>query len=514
MEQTDTPDDTADDDLFLRVKQIVLTLIRENRGTRPDVEELRTRAAAAGIAGGRELDAACARLGRANLLRPADHRPQSVPSGENEARSLSREQRDRFRDLLVPQDLPDSDDDLDDDSKEYKRYQQEWNRILREEHASDLPDWIVEAYISQAQELAQRSTRNSLAHCGIYAAVNAGLIAVWTATGMGFPWVVFPAFGWLMGLASDVASTGRRRRHAQELSAGSRPTPRQLVQLRSLRNVREKHESNVAVNPFIILGLTVFNLVGSTFPWAIFPGVALAVSTAGSATKLRRKVAAIRSRLEQLGFRLPTRAERTRLKRSRRKEEGSGHFLSQASAPTTVGGQARQIAAQIGDQLDRLESEGSRRDEIRTVVEECVNLVYALESKRDEVASVLAEVGRSELEKERRRLGELKSASGDAKLRQEYDRMSEQIDRHIQSVAELEREREVIELRTQSALGSLRQLRVDLTRLERVSDPTELSTARMIESRTREMSDYLSDLRVAQDETGSSGSLPSISHEN
>lgn len=38
-------------------------------------------------------------------------------------------------------------------------------------------------------------------HVVLWGSVNLLLIVIWAVTGAGFPWFVFPLFGWLIGLA-------------------------------------------------------------------------------------------------------------------------------------------------------------------------------------------------------------------------------------------------------------------------------------------------------------------------
>jgi uncharacterized membrane protein len=43
-------------------------------------------------------------------------------------------------------------------------------------------------------------------HATVYLAVNLMLIVVWATTGAGYPWFVFPLFGWGVGLAAHFAA--------------------------------------------------------------------------------------------------------------------------------------------------------------------------------------------------------------------------------------------------------------------------------------------------------------------
>lgn len=57
----------------------------------------------------------------------------------------------------------------------------------------------------RASAIAQlRKKRDLQAHALAYVAVNAFLIAIWFATGVGFFWPMFPLFGWGIGLAFNV----------------------------------------------------------------------------------------------------------------------------------------------------------------------------------------------------------------------------------------------------------------------------------------------------------------------
>ncbi len=39
-------------------------------------------------------------------------------------------------------------------------------------------------------------------HFAVYVAVNAFLVVIWWVTGRGFPWFVFPLFGWGIGITA------------------------------------------------------------------------------------------------------------------------------------------------------------------------------------------------------------------------------------------------------------------------------------------------------------------------
>ncbi len=41
-------------------------------------------------------------------------------------------------------------------------------------------------------------------HVALYALVNAGLVVIWLVTGRGYPWFIWPLFGWGIGVLAHV----------------------------------------------------------------------------------------------------------------------------------------------------------------------------------------------------------------------------------------------------------------------------------------------------------------------
>ncbi len=490
MEKQDT---FRDEKLYTSLKSLALAFIREHGGRRATAAELVSKLDAGISATDEEIELVAERLRKQNFLRPEDHTPSVGPAPA--ATAMPVERRNAVRDLLVPEILPDSDDALDEDSKEYKHYQKQWDLILREEHVHDLPEWIVDAYRSQAQELAQRSSTATIKHMGIYLAVNTGLTAIWVTSGMGFPWVVFPAFGWLMGLSSDIASTICRRRHADLLTGSKRPSARHLPLLRSRQIAERKHLKEAIVNPTIVLGLTMFNLVTTSFPWAVIPGVILGVTALGSVVSLKSKQRESAKRLAQAGYEIEAK------KPWWRRILGSSPTPEPASisAPreTTTRSKAQALAREIHAQLERIGGSSHTHSEISETVDECARVVEELEQKHHELSELLAELDRDDLDRERADLAGHLASPEDNVLADEYRKAIAGIDRQLSGIQVLQREREVVSLRLQSAMGSLKQLRVDLARIQHAGSAEELSAAREIDERTREMSEYLRDLGAA-----------------
>lgn len=491
----------------------VLAFIREN-GYRPSQTEIRSRiesaAARRGVTDPSEIDSALQSLADRRLLRPEaryaadiagarDHRqPNAAPGTE-----LRRE---------IPDVLPE-DDDLDgddEDSQKIADFNRQWDRILDPACADTLPDWIVDAYTSQVREIANRSVRQTWRDIGLYAGVNAGLVGVWWISGAGFPWIVFPLFGWGIGIASQVGATLRRRRHSEEVSLFQRPTPRQLSLLRTLRKVREDFGASATGSIAVMGALVAFNAVTSPFPWSVFPIAALGAGVISKGIGFRSRLTEMKDKLSKEGFRLPARSERRKRRRgiSGDTDASDSSLLGHTDAGGNTGTQqpgaavskARALAAAIEGDLMRISDNERVREDIYPDVRDCVEQIETLERKRAMISRLLEEVSREQLSKERATLESDMADSDDAALREEYERSIEQLRRQEHSLSRLEREREVMRLRAQSALGALQQMRLELGRLTHLEHSTELRSASNLEARANELSTYIRDVAGAYEQ--------------
>ena len=55
-------------------------------------------------------------------------------------------------------------------------------------------------------------------HFTVYVIVNALLIVFWYYTGAGFPWFIFPLFGWGVGVAAHFIGVFRGRVYVEQLA--------------------------------------------------------------------------------------------------------------------------------------------------------------------------------------------------------------------------------------------------------------------------------------------------------
>ena len=66
-------------------------------------------------------------------------------------------------------------------------------------------------------------------HAAIYVVANLGFVAIWAATGAGYPWFVWPMLGWGIGIVSH----GLSLVYGPESARGLRAIDRELRRLQS-----------------------------------------------------------------------------------------------------------------------------------------------------------------------------------------------------------------------------------------------------------------------------------------
>ena len=99
-----------------------------------------------------------------------------------------------------------------------------------------------------------------------------------------------------------------------------------------------------------------------------------------------------------------------------------------------------------------------------------------------------------------RRAKDVEAGFVDDRLAAEYRRSIEQIDGQRQSFSELKTEREMLSLRTDTAVGALKQLKIDVVRARSSRSRAAETSLEDLRSRSTELSRYLSDLREAYEE--------------
>lgn len=360
-------------------------------------------------------------------------------------------------------------------------------RILQSVGRSD--EDVYTAYLSELRRRTNQERTGLAGHTTSFIGVNLMLFGVWFVTtgGSGFPWYLFPLLGWGIGYMSHRVGVMAREAELKQVEQMQQPSREQLDLHRRLWKSRRGLRTQLVSSGMTGALLATINVItGAGFPWALIP---IGFMTLGSITHWRTSTAEQRQIVSELN--------------------AGGFTLSGGAAPAGLGssgagtpvGEARLLRDELLKDLKSMDEAGAPLDaEVRGVLDTYMKQVEALSEALGEVDRLISEIPIADLERDRRRLSEQQQSAADERLAAEYRRSIEQIDVQRQAFSELKTEREMLSLRLETAVGALKQLRIDVGRARTTRGRTTEASLADLRSRSRELSQYLSDLRSAYEE--------------
>jgi len=328
-------------------------------------------------------------------------------------------------------------------------------------------------------------------HTTAYIGVNTLLAGLWVWSGTTFPWFLIPALGWGIGYVSHRVAVKTREQEFEQVEAMRAPTRRQLKLHRRLWKIRRGFRGHLASNGMTMVLLATINIITQApFPWALIPIGFMGMGLVAHRRKTRDEETDVLQQLEASGFSLEHSSAR-----------GDRWRGSREAASDSPAAEAKAIRGELLKELRSMkEAERPLGSDFKDVLNTYVDQIEALTTALHEVDSLIAGIPISELEADRRRLEEQLSHTTDKRLAAEYRRSIEQIDTQRQSFSELKAEREMLALRTNTAVGALKQLKIDVVRARSSRGRMAESSLEDLRARSTDLSRYLSDLRQAYEE--------------
>lgn len=352
-----------------------------------------------------------------------------------------------------------------------------------------------ELAVSYRQAFSKRiaSERSGLAgHTSAFLGVNAVITGIWAITGAGFPWFLFPLFGWGIGYVSHRATVRVREAEYREVTAARKPTRQQLRIHRDLWKARRRWWGHVSSNGMIIALLVMTNVITGgigSFPWSFIPSGFIAVGIFHHFGRYRSQERELTARLAESGFRLdgPVGWKRNGL------EKGTS-----AADPVR---EARSLRTAILSDVKKYpEVASALGSDITSVLDQYITQVESLNTTYEEVGELLRSIPLEELRRDQLHLQRQIDSTTDVRLKEEYRRRLEQVDHQLKSHDELSSEQEILRLRVAGALQALNQLKIDVARTRSSQAAGNDEAVVELRHRSKEISRYLEDLRAAWDE--------------
>ena len=397
-----------------------------------------------------------------------------------------------------------------------------------ESHLQDRNENSVEAdfqeysaFVEKLQSLVDRQQMVFKGHLTAYAGVNTFLFLLnLFSSGLSFPWFVFPAGGWGIGILTEYVALRGHKRVLNELQQLPPMKSAPLKEFRALKKVEKQHRNTAASLGSTAAFLLAINLVttGLTVPWAIIPVTVFGALFFAKHSVYSERVRKISERFHKLlrrqgstkgyypGIGLDDSDEFDGRGSDRSSEtsrtSGAGGLRSGAGAGAAARYEyeARSVADAVFERLQKLEAVQQISDEASNILHTYLEQVKLLSAQVEEIDSIMQEIPKAEIEADRKNLEQKIATASSEQLQREYQRSIEEIDQHLEAYHKLEEQREVIDLRIHSAINTLKKLRIDIARINSVTQVQTMPHFDEVKRQSEELSHYIQDLAGGYEE--------------
>ena len=363
-------------------------------------------------------------------------------------------------------------------------------------------DSAVASYQRHVEENVARQKASFRGHLGSFLGVNTMLAVIWGLTGAGFPWFLIPLFGWGIGLSSHYGALKSAEEEYRNLGILGRVQRNVANIYRKLAKNRRAWTSHLVSTVATSALLLVINgITWGGFPWAFIPIAGMGIGLFSHYPTFRRKEQRYLRQLAEEGVDV-SRLERGITFLARRlaipvvgKRGSAGSGAENSGSPESA--EAEKLRESILRQLKESE-QPALGDDFTKALEGFIRQVKELSATRAEIERIISEIPQEALARDMAELRRKRDRSENQRMRSEYDRSIEELERQERSYSSLKEDAEMIKLRINSAMNALRQVNIDLLRMR--SRGSEVDTAELLRQRSEELSQYIDDLHAAYDE--------------
>jgi len=400
-------------------------------------------------------------------------------------RNMSSEDRDRFRERW--------------ESRRDRWERREERHAYKDERKAG-PEELARDFESYKERLARRSrsARAGLAgNLTSYLAVNAGLWFINLSNGGGFLWAAIVSAAWGIGVVSTIVAAARAGAKLREIEAMPELDSAQLADYKKLNQVKDSMAQHAASTLMVPALLAVINiLTGPGFLWFLIPTAAMLVGflshvAAYAATKPRLE----RKLLDSLGIKG---GWKNIFKQGRARRQDAAGLGPYAALYREAEAAKAAIAVQL--RSDSAASGGLADEGLGSTLDQYLGQVRLLAQSANDVDRLVEGIPMVDLRADKEALVAKESSASSESLRAEYRKSIEEIDKQERSYQELKEQSEVLRLRLGSSVNQLKQMRLDIARLQAAPGADGSGGLESLKMRTAELSRYLDDLRSGYDE--------------
>lgn len=372
---------------------------------------------------------------------------------------------------------------------------------VRQSAAAEFQEYS--AFLDKLQRLVSRRQMVFKGHLTAYAGVNTFLFLLnLFSSGLSFPWFVFPAGGWGIGIITEYVALRGHKKVLEEVKQLPPMKTAPLKEFRALKKAEKRLRNSAASLGSTAAFLFVINLItsGLTVPWSLIPVSIFGAIYFGKQSVHTERVRKMRERFHKLlrgqgstkgyypGIGLDGGAS----------DEPGGEAVYGSAARYEY--EARSVADAVFERLRHLEGVQQISDEASKILHTYLEQVQVLSAQVDEIDLIMQEIPKAEIEADRAELERKIAATESEQLKREYQRSIEEINQHIEAHHKLEEQREVIDLRIHSAINTLKKLRLDIARINSVSQVQTMPHFDEVKRQSEELSHYIQDLAGGYEE--------------
>jgi hypothetical protein len=345
-----------------------------------------------------------------------------------------------------------------------------------------------DAYKRRIEDRCRRQRGGFLGNLTSFLAVNGVLWFINLSTSASFLWAAIASAGWGIGVVSTAVAAKRAGEKLREINAMPELNREQLADYKKLNRIKDSIAQHGASAVMVPLLLAVINvLTGAQFLWFLIPTAAMVVgylshlaSFAATKPRLERRL------LDSLGIRGGWRNIFLQGKARREETAGLGPYAD-------LYREAEAAKAAIAAQL-KAGSAGPVDADIAPILDQYLGQVRLLAQSANEIDRLVESIPMADLSKDKAVLV-AKEQAASVSLKGEYGKSIEEIDKQERSYKELKEQSEVVRLRLGSSVNQLKQMRLDIARVQASPGTEGAAGIEALRRRTDELSHYLEDLR-------------------
>jgi len=392
------------------------------------------------------------------------------------------------------------------DDPKVKEMSGKWERRLANTPFSSIKENYVQdfgIYRDSVVAAAKRSRAGFIPNLLAWLVVTGGLFAINAgAPGFHVPWAVFPFFAWGSGVVQHFFAARRKSEKAREIENMPNLNPDQLSLFKRIHLCKDafvSHGVSTITTSLFFMAISGFVMRVSTmsgFPWPLallIPIPFMLISFLSHAAVQGPRIKGLQDIFKKsLGL---SGSWKGLFGGKQRQEAPSGPYQELFS-------EALAIKEGIVSQLKKgKKGRGGIEDkDLIPALDEYVGQIRLLAARAGEVDAIVDTIPMAALAQDKAELLKKEGESSSDRMKREYRKSVEEIEKQESSFQELENQREMLKLRLKSSVNSLKQMRIDVARIATMDEGGDDSAVLMVKQRTSEITQYLDDLRTGIDE--------------